>query len=145
MRYWSLALHGPSGILQTIDTGESEFVLGAETGQVFDLGTRYTKQEEIGRGGMARILSAKDAHLERLVAVKVSTADDGDGGAQFLYEADVLAKGLAKLAHPNIVPIHNRRTDEFGRPFYSIKLVEIAFGPIFAVRARGIFAGRAKP
>ena len=32
MRDWSLALHGPSGILQTIDTGESEFVLGAETG-----------------------------------------------------------------------------------------------------------------
>lgn len=32
MRHWSLTLHGPSGIVHTLETGESEFVLGAETG-----------------------------------------------------------------------------------------------------------------
>ena len=87
---------------------------------VFDVGTQYARQKEVGRGGMARIVSAKDAHLERLVAIKVSMTGTADGKAQFLREANV----LAKLAHPNIVPIHNRGTDEHGRQFYSMKLVQ---------------------
>ncbi len=31
MTRWSITLHGPSGILTTLDTGESQFVIGAET------------------------------------------------------------------------------------------------------------------
>jgi hypothetical protein len=31
MRTWSITLHGPSGIISPVDTGESQFVVGAET------------------------------------------------------------------------------------------------------------------
>lgn len=31
---------------------------------------------------------------------------------------------LAKLAHPNIVPVYNLGPDSQGRPFYSMKLVK---------------------
>ena len=31
MRQWSITLHGPSGIISTIDTGEAQFVVGTET------------------------------------------------------------------------------------------------------------------
>jgi hypothetical protein len=31
MRQWSITLHGPAGILRTVDTGESQFVIGTET------------------------------------------------------------------------------------------------------------------
>jgi hypothetical protein len=30
MRQWSITLHGPVGILSSVDTGESEFVVGTE-------------------------------------------------------------------------------------------------------------------
>jgi hypothetical protein len=30
MRQWSITLHGPAGILSTVDTGESQFVVGTE-------------------------------------------------------------------------------------------------------------------
>ena len=31
MRQWSITLHGPTGILSSVDTGESQFVVGTET------------------------------------------------------------------------------------------------------------------
>ena len=31
MQTWSITLHGPSGIISTVDTGESQFVIGTET------------------------------------------------------------------------------------------------------------------
>ena len=30
MKQWSLTLHGPSGILSTVDSGETQFVIGTE-------------------------------------------------------------------------------------------------------------------
>ena len=30
MRQWSITPHGPSGIIKTVDTGESQFVIGTE-------------------------------------------------------------------------------------------------------------------
>ena len=31
MQTWSISLHGPSGIISSVDTGESQFVIGTET------------------------------------------------------------------------------------------------------------------
>ena len=31
MQTWSISLHGPSGIISTVDTGEAQFVIGTET------------------------------------------------------------------------------------------------------------------
>ncbi len=80
----------------------------------------YEVKGEIARGGMGKIYSAEDAELDRLVALKVSTAGDPGRNAQFFREAKI----LAALAHPNIVPIHNLGVDAEGRPFYSMKLIQ---------------------
>ncbi|MCI0343468.1 MAG: protein kinase [Planctomycetales bacterium] len=75
------------------------------------VGTRvgaYTVVGEIGRGGMAVVYRARQAGLERDVALKV-LHEGPEGGApardrveRFLREA----RAAAKLSHPNIVPVH---------------------------------------
>jgi len=67
----------------------------------------YTLKEVIGRGGMGRIYAAADQKLKREVALKVSRLSGADEHSAFLREAET----LARLAHPNIVPIHNLGTD----------------------------------
>ena len=80
----------------------------------------YCTSREIARGGMGRIYGAEDPLLEREVALKVSSLKAEQGDSQFLREAQV----LAKLAHPNIVPVHVFGKEGPGRPFYSMKLVK---------------------
>ena len=63
----------------------------------------------IGAGGMGEVYRAKDARLERTVAVKVlpsGVASDPDALGRFEREA----KAVAALSHPNILAIH-----DFGR------------------------------
>ena len=31
MQTWSITLHGPAGVISSVDTGESQFVVGTET------------------------------------------------------------------------------------------------------------------
>ena len=31
MQTWSITLHGPAGVISSVDTGESQFVIGTET------------------------------------------------------------------------------------------------------------------
>lgn len=79
--------------------------------------------ETIAQGGMGAILEASDEALERMVAMKVMLpgADASPGARErFLREAIV----LARLEHPNIVPIHELGRDEADRPFYTMKLVK---------------------
>ena len=88
-------------------------------GSDFPASVTYSVREEVGRGGMAKIFSAEDPPLNRLVAVKVSTADTRMSDPLFVREAEV----LANLAHPSIPPIYSRGTDDHGRAFYSMKLI----------------------
>ena len=67
---------------------------------------RYEILAPIGSGGMGEVYRARDAHLERDVAVKVlpeSAADDPESRARFEREA----RAVAALPHPNIVAIHD--------------------------------------
>jgi serine/threonine-protein kinase len=67
---------------------------------------RYEIEEEIGRGGMARVYRAVDTSLRRTVAIKVlapQLAVDPEFAHRFEREA-VLA---ANLRHPNIVGIYD--------------------------------------
>jgi serine/threonine protein kinase len=66
----------------------------------------YQLGPEISTGGMGSVLEAKDAKLDRTVAIKVMLLEanaDARMRQRFLREAQV----LAKLAHPNIVPIYD--------------------------------------
>ena len=81
---------------------------------------RYTLVSELARGGMGRIYFGEDPQLKRNVAVKVSIVSAGAVDPRFSNEAEV----LARLAHPNIVPIYHVGSDSEGRPFYSMKLIK---------------------
>jgi serine/threonine-protein kinase len=65
---------------------------------------RYTAEKELGRGGMGIVLGARDARLDRPVAIKIIRTDRGHGGRRaqrFLREGKV----LATLQHPNTVRV----------------------------------------
>src|SRR5256712_8164829 len=69
------------------------------------LGTSYTVEGEIGRGGMGVVYRARDERLKRAVAVKVLPPDLAfreEIRVRFLREAET----AARLSHPHIVPIH---------------------------------------
>jgi serine/threonine-protein kinase len=66
---------------------------------------RYSIVRELGRGGMGIVFLARDASLERPVAIKLlppMLALDTAHRARFVREA----RTAAALSHPNIVPIH---------------------------------------
>jgi tetratricopeptide (TPR) repeat protein len=64
---------------------------------------RLVIHDRIGSGAMGAVYAAYDPRLDRQVAVKVLHAGDPDANATSLREA----RALAKLAHPNVVTIHD--------------------------------------
>ena len=70
------------------------------------LGSSFTLDGEIGRGGMGVVYHARDERLKRAVAVKVlppELAFREEIRIRFLREAET----AARLSHPHIVPIHS--------------------------------------
>ncbi len=70
------------------------------------VGSNYHIDAEIGRGGMAVVYRAVDAHLHRTVAIKVLPPDvafNSDVRTRFIREAQT----AAQLNHPNIVSIYS--------------------------------------
>ena len=97
-------------------------------------GTRYTLENEIGRGGMGVVYAARDRDLDRRVALKV--VDAALSGEPRL---------IALLEHPAIVPVYETGVLPDGRVFYAMKLVtgarldrHIASCPTLAERLRVI-------
>jgi serine/threonine protein kinase len=85
-------------------------------------GGRYRTEDVLGRGGMASVYLARDAELDRRVAVKVLAehlADTPGFRERFLREA----KLAAQLSHPNIVQVFDVG-EEDGRPFIVMECVE---------------------
>lgn len=62
-------------------------------------------EEEIASGGMGIVFSARDAVLDRPVAIKILRPEQATARAaeKFLREARI----LANLRHPNVIPVHN--------------------------------------
>src|ERR1700690_1267361 len=69
-----------------------------------DGGERYQLGDEVARGGLGRVLRARDLRLDRPVAMKrLLDPRDERGQARFLREALV----TARLQHPAIVPVYD--------------------------------------
>jgi serine/threonine protein kinase len=69
------------------------------------LGSQYSIQRLLGRGGMAAVYLATERSLERSVAIKVLAPEMSatvDSTERFRREARI----AARLAHPNIVPLY---------------------------------------
>lgn len=80
----------------------------------------YALGVEVDRGGMGRILEARDLRVGRPVAVKELLGRSPALAARFEREARV----TARLQHPGIVPIYEIGCWPDGTPFYSMRMVE---------------------
>jgi tetratricopeptide (TPR) repeat protein len=112
-----------------LDTLKSDDAIGPtiDTRRLGDGGTSlpvlprelYEVEGEFARGGMGRILRARDRRLGRPVAVKELPAPNAGGEGRFVREALV----TARLQHPSIVPVYEAGRWPEGEPFYAMKLV----------------------
>ena len=76
-------------------------------GQTLD---RYRIEAKLGEGGMGVVYRARDTHLDRTVAIKVlppEKTSDPERKQRFVQEA----KAASALNHPNIVTVHDIRSD----------------------------------
>jgi serine/threonine protein kinase len=70
------------------------------------LADRYRLDALIGVGGFGRVYKGFDTWLERPVAVKVPRVDR-PVGVEEVDQCRIEAKKVARLRHPNIVPVHD--------------------------------------
>jgi serine/threonine-protein kinase len=88
---------------------------------------RYELHRKIARGGMAEVFLARDALLDRPVALKVlfpEFATDPSFVERFRREA----QSAANLSHPNIVSVYDWGEEE-GTYFIVMEYVEAAASP----------------
>jgi serine/threonine-protein kinase len=95
-----------------------------ETGRV--LAGRYRLEERLGRGGMGEVWRASDAVLEREVAVKTLALSPADEEIVKRFARE--ARALARLNHPNVVPVYDSGADD-GASFMVMQLLS---GPSLA-------------
>ena len=87
------------------------------------LGSSYTLEGEIGRGGMGVVFNARDERLKRQVAVKVlppELAFREEIRLRFVREAET----AARLSHPHIVPIHSVGESPDGLVYFVMAYVD---------------------
>jgi len=89
----------------------------------------------VAQGGMGAILNAKEAAIERTVAMKVMLdGSSPDELVRFIAEAKV----TGQLEHPNIVPVHELGVDENDQVFYTMKYVRgITLRKVLELMAEG--------
>jgi serine/threonine protein kinase len=104
-------LGGPSALtLREPDADAPAAEVGLRVGAVVG---RYVVLEEIGEGGMGRVLRAYDPKLQREVALKeVRGHLLGEEGAQRLVAE---ARAMAKLSHTNVVAVYDVDALDDGR------------------------------
>jgi serine/threonine protein kinase len=100
------------------DEGSGAFTLG----DPLKIG-RYRIIRRLGQGGFGRVYLGHDDDLDRPVAIKVPNPEriaHAEDVEAYLNEARI----LARLDHPNIVPVHDVGRTEDGLCFVVSKLVE---------------------
>ncbi len=82
---------------------------------------RYRLVARLGAGASGEVWSADDPQLDRRVAIKILHPELGSATNHAAMVRE--AKALAKLSHPNVVPVFDAGIHE-GRVFVTLELVE---------------------
>ncbi|HET6583134.1 MAG TPA: serine/threonine-protein kinase [Nannocystaceae bacterium] len=87
---------------------------------------RYVVLDELGAGAMGRVYSAYDPQLDRKVALKLLRSHPAFAAKPERAQQRLLreAQALAKLAHPNVVAVHDVQTLEGGLVAVAMEYVE---------------------
>ncbi|MDF1860382.1 MAG: protein kinase [Verrucomicrobiales bacterium] len=91
--------------------------------QPFSSKERYHKADDIGEGGLSKVTSSFDSHLNRIVAVK-------ELKGEFLSDPDLLhafiteVKMISYLDHPGVVTVYDTHLTESQQVRYTMQLVE---------------------
>ena len=83
---------------------------------------RYEVEELVGHGGMSSVYKARDALLERHVALKI-LHEQYSNDEEFVERFKREARSVAQLQHPNIVTVIDRG-EEDGRQFIVFEYIE---------------------
>jgi WD40 repeat protein/serine/threonine protein kinase len=104
---------------------DGEAIDGSERTITFDgasEGPNFQILRPLARGGLGELFVARDANLNREVALKLiqkAQTADPQSKARFLLEAEI----TGGLEHPGIVPVYALGQSADGRPFYTMRLV----------------------
>jgi WD40 repeat protein len=79
----------------------------------------YAVGDEVAKGGIGKVVRARDERLDRPVAIKELLVWDEAQERRFVREALL----TARLQHPAIVPVYEAGRWPDGEPFYAMKLV----------------------
>ncbi len=112
-----------SSVELTADLGAPIALLSLKPGQRWL--NRYTILQHVGAGGMGQVLLAYDERLNRRVALKLLS--DGlesqtENAAGLLLQRE--AQAMARLNHPNVVPVFDSGNFEDGSVFLAMEFVE---------------------
>ncbi len=98
-------LNEPLEVTTAPEIGQADTIL-PETDLPRTLADRYRLDTLIGVGGFGRVYKGFDTWLDRPVAVKVPKVDR-PVGVEEVDQCRIEAKKVARLRHPNIVPVHD--------------------------------------
>jgi eukaryotic-like serine/threonine-protein kinase len=80
---------------------------------------RFVVLEQVGQGGMGRVLRGYDPKLRREVALKLMRTSSSNTADRMLREA----QAMARLSHPNVVPVYDVG-EHGGAVFIAMEYVE---------------------
>jgi len=83
----------------------------------------YLLVRQLGKGGMGEVFLAKDSRLDRLIALKLMSAELArDPNHRLRFETE--AKVASGLNHPNICTVYEVGESEDKRPFIAMEYIE---------------------
>ena len=87
---------------------------------------RFEIRRKLGEGGMGIVYDAYDAQLDRPVAIKLVRVADEAGGSHGRARLMREAQAMAKVAHPNVVPIYEvgEHGDRGDQVYVAMELVD---------------------
>ena len=110
---------GSEALYDLVMSGDDQDELPSDVLEIMDNEPRYDHENNIAFGGMKKISSAYDKLFRRPVAkAELKTKFRHEVISNFINEARI----MARLEHPNIVPVYDLDANEAGDPFFTMKL-----------------------